>query len=77
MLSPVFTPFVNDSPISVMACGMLEGVMNPEQLDEWFNTTAKEQYTKALLFLTVFDLMSLVVRGSQPCARALTVENCA
>jgi IS4 transposase len=70
MLSPVFTPFINDSPISVMARGMLERVMNPDQLDEWFDTTAKEQYTKELLFSTVFDLMSLVVQGSQPTVHA-------
>jgi hypothetical protein len=43
MLSPVFTPFMNQSPISVMARGMLERVLNPAQLDEWFDTTAKEQ----------------------------------
>ena len=65
MLSPVFTPFIKNSPISVMARGMLERVLNPEQLDEWFDTTAKEQYTKDLLFSTLFNLMSQVVQGSQ------------
>jgi len=70
MLNPIFTPFVEKSPISVMARGMLERVLNPDQLDEWFNTTAKEQYTKDLLFSTVFDLMSQVVQGSQPSVHA-------
>lgn len=65
MLSPVFTPFIKNSPISVMARGMLERVLNPEQLDQWFDTTAKEQYTKDLMFSTLFDLMSQVVQGSQ------------
>jgi hypothetical protein len=65
MLSPVFAPFIKNSPISVMARGMLERVLNPEQLDEWFDTTAKEQYTKDLLFSTLFNLMSQVVQGSQ------------
>ncbi|BBO93374.1 IS4 family transposase [Desulfosarcina ovata] len=65
MLSPVFTPFIKSSPISVMARGMVERVLNPEQLDEWFDTTAKEQYTKDLLFSTLFNLMSQVVQGSQ------------
>ena len=65
MLSPVFTPFIKNSPISVMARGMLERVLNPEQLDEWFDATAEEQYTKELLFSTLFDLMSQVVQGSQ------------
>jgi hypothetical protein len=70
MLSPVFTPFINESPISVMARGMLERVLNPEQLDEWFDITAKEQYTKGLLFSTIFDLMCQVVQGSQPAVHA-------
>jgi hypothetical protein len=65
MLSPVFEPFIKNSPISVMARGMLERVLNPDQLNEWFDTTAKEQYTKDLLFSTLFDLMSQVVQGSQ------------
>lgn len=65
MLSPVFGPFIKNSPISVMARGMLERVLNPDQLDEWFDTTAQEQYTRDLLFSTLFDLMSQVVQGSQ------------
>jgi len=65
MLSPVFAPFIQNSPISVMARGMLERVLNPDQLNEWFDTTAREQYTKELLFSTLLDLMSQVVQGSQ------------
>lgn len=65
MLSSVFTPFVEKSPISVMARGMLERVLNPDQLDEWFDRTADQQYTRTLLFSTVFDIMSHVVRGEQ------------
>ena len=63
MLSSVFKPFVEKSPISVMARGMLERVMNPDQLDEWFDRTAKEQYTRDLLFSTIFEIMSQVVQG--------------
>ena len=47
-----------------MARGMLERVLNPETLDQWFDSTANSQYTKDLLFSTVFDLMSQVVSGS-------------
>jgi IS4 transposase len=65
MLSPVFKPFIKSSPISVMSRGMLERVLQPEQLDQWFDTTAKEQYTRDLMFSTLFDLMSQVVQGSQ------------
>ncbi len=64
MLSFVFTPFVEQSPISVMARGIVERVLNPDQLNEWFDATANAQYTKDLLFSTLFDLMSQVVLGS-------------
>ena len=65
MLSPIFEKFVEKSPISVMARGMIERVLNPSQLDQWFNETAEQQYTKDLMFSTVFDVMSQVVCGSR------------
>jgi len=52
MLDPIFAPFIEKSPISVIARGLLEHAMSPAQLDEWFDTTAQEQYTKDLLFST-------------------------
>lgn len=64
MLSPIFVPFIEKSPISVIARGLLEHALSSEQLDKWFDSTAKEQYTKDLLFSTTFNLMSMVVRGS-------------
>jgi hypothetical protein len=64
MLSPVFKPFVEQSPISVMARAMIERVLNPDQLNEWFDSTANQQYTKDLLFSSLFDIMSQVVHGS-------------
>ena len=70
MLNPVFDQFVKKSPISVMARGMMERVLDPQQLDNWFETTADQQYTKELLFSTVFDIMSQVVRGSHPSVHA-------
>ena len=70
MLNPIFEKFVEKSPVSVMARGMMERVLNPEQLDEWFNKTAQEQYTKDLLFSSVFDIMTQVVSGSQACVNA-------
>jgi hypothetical protein len=65
MLSPIFEKFAEKSPISIMARGMMERVLNPSQLDQWFNETAEEQYTKDLLFSTVFDITSQVVCGSR------------
>ena len=64
-LNPVFERFVEKSPISVMARGTMERVLNPEQLNEWFDNTAQDQYTRELLFSSVFDIMSQVVCTSR------------
>jgi len=65
MFSPILDRFSKDSPVSVMARATMERVLNPQRLDEWFDSTAKEQYTKELLFSTVFDIISQVVCGSR------------
>ncbi len=44
----------------------MERIFNPEQLDDWFDTIAKEQYTKDLLFSSVFDIMTHVVCQNRP-----------
>jgi hypothetical protein len=63
MMDSVFDAFVKKSPITVMARGMMERVLNPEQLNAWFDNTAEVQYTRQLLFSSVFDIMSQVVCG--------------
>ena len=65
MLNPIFEKFVEKSPVSVIARGMMERLLNPEQLDQWFDETAQAQYTKDLMFSSVFDIMSQVVAGSR------------
>jgi Transposase DDE domain len=70
MLSPVFNRFAQKSPLTVVARGMMERALYPEKLDQWFDATAKEQYTKDLLFSSVFDIMSQVVCGSRPSVNA-------
>ena len=63
MFSEIFERFVKHSPIAVMARAVVEQVFFPEFLDDWFARTADRQYTKTLLFSTLFDLMSQVVCG--------------
>jgi hypothetical protein len=63
MIDSVFDAFVKKSPITVMARGMMERVLNPERLDELFDRTAEVQYTRNLLFSSVFNIMSRVVCG--------------
>jgi hypothetical protein len=61
MLGEVFARFMEKSPISVMVHGTLERVLGAEQLHAWFARTAQKQYTHAVLFSTVYDILSPVV----------------
>lgn len=70
MLGDVFERFVEKSPISVMVRATLERVLSADRLDLWYERTAKKQYTRDLLFSTVYDLMSQVVFCVQPSVRA-------
>ena len=70
MLGDVFERFVDKSPISVMVRATLERVLGADRLDLWYERTAEKQYTRALLFSTVYDLMSQVVFCVQPSMRA-------
>ena len=57
---------MKETPVPVMARALIERVFNPETLDKWFEETAENQYTKDLLFSSVFDMMSLVVSRVHP-----------
>lgn len=70
MLSEIFQPFVKESPISVMVGGLLARVFSPDEIDRLFEANAQRQYTKELLFSTLFDLMSKVVCGIRPTVHA-------
>ncbi len=63
MLGKLFDRFVKESPVTVMTRGLLERLLNPGQLDAWFERTAEKQYTRELLFSTVVDLLMQVVCG--------------
>jgi Transposase DDE domain len=70
MLGKVFERFVEKSPISVMVRGTLERVLGADQLNAWFERTAQKQYTRTLLFSTVYDVLSQVVFRIKPSVRA-------
>src|SRR5712691_2825507 len=70
MLGKVFARFVEKSPISVMVRGTLERVLGADQLDTWFARTAQKQYTRTVLFSTVYDVLSQVVFRIKPSVRA-------
>ena len=70
MLGKIFERFVKQSPVSVMARGLVERVLGDETLDELFERVADRQYTRELLFSSVFDLLSQVVCGSRQSVHA-------
>jgi hypothetical protein len=70
MLGKVFARFVEKSPLSVMVRGTLERVLGADQLDTWFARTAQKQYTRTVLFSTVYDVLSQVVFRIKPSVRA-------
>src|SRR2546427_6194723 len=70
MLGKVFERSVEKSPISVMVRGTLERVLGADHLNAWFERTAQKQYTRTLLFSTVYDVLSQVVFRIKPSVRA-------
>lgn len=70
MLGEIFQRFVEKSPISVMVRGTLERVLGAEALDAWYEQTAQKQYTRTLLFSTVYELMNQVVFSIKPSVHA-------
>jgi hypothetical protein len=70
MLGKRFEAFVERSPLSVMARGVLERAFEAKRLDELFEKTAEKGYTRELLFSTLVRLMSEVVLGVSPSVHA-------
>ena len=75
MFSKVLQRFMEKSPVPVIVQVLLERVLSPEKLNAWFERTAVEQYTRELLFSTVFELMNLVVFKTFPSVNAAYQEN--
>src|SRR3954447_6759861 len=66
ILGDVFERFAQDSPLTVMARGLMENALSPSLVDQLFEDVAEKQYTKKILFSSIVDLMSLVVCRIQP-----------
>jgi hypothetical protein len=70
MFGAILQRFMDKSPVPVMVQVLLERVLSPDKLDAWFARTAVGQYTRQLLFSTVFELMHLVVFKTFPSVNA-------
>jgi hypothetical protein len=70
LLDKLFQPFIQETPIAVMARVVLEGILDPQHIDQVFTRTAQRQYTNELLFSTLVDLMTRVVLRQEPSVHA-------
>ena len=64
-LDAIFGPFVDGSPVTVMAAAAAARLLSPGRLDALFEEARGEQYAGELLFSTVFGLMADVVTGKR------------
>jgi len=64
ILPGVFERFTEKKPLPVMARASIEHALSASALDQLFDNHACLQYTRKLLFSSVFDLLSVVVTGS-------------
>lgn len=71
-LNPIVRRFAERSPLPVMARAVLERCLGRDELDAWFEVTAQTQYTKALLFSSVYEVMTQVVLAEHPSVHAAT-----
>ena len=74
MFSKIFERFMEKSPVPVMVQALLERVLNADKLNALFERAAAEQYTRSLLFSTVFEMMTLVVFKTFPSVNAAYKE---
>jgi IS4 transposase len=75
LLDTIFAPFVKERPICVMARAVLERLLDAPRLDALFARTARQQYTRELLFSSLVQLMSEVVLGVHPTVHAAYQAN--
>ncbi len=70
LLTSLLERFATHFPIPTMARALLERSFHPDRLNAWFATVAQGQYTRKLLFSTLFELMMQVVTRQQPSVHA-------
>jgi DDE family transposase len=68
--SPILKRFMEKSPLPVMARTVLERVLTSQKLNDAFEAAARKQYTRKLLFSSIFELMSFVVLKIYPSINA-------
>lgn len=65
MFGRILQKFAKKSPVTVMVRALLEQLLNPEKLDQWFEFTRQIQYTRDILFSSLVGLMLQFVCKTQ------------
>jgi hypothetical protein len=63
ILGSIYERFVQETPAAVMVRAVLERCLGPQTINELFEQHAQGQYTRTLLFSTVFTLLCETVCG--------------
>ena len=74
MFSKIFQRFMEKSPVPVMVQMLLERVLHTDKLNALFERATVGQYTRTLLFSSVFEMMNLVVFKTFPSVNAAYKE---
>jgi hypothetical protein len=61
MFGGILQVFAEKSPATVIAQGVLERFLNAEKIDDWFENTSENQYTRKILFSSILSIMLQVV----------------
>lgn len=75
MLGKIFERFVEKAPVAVMVRGILERTLGSDALDALYERSIDKQYTRELMFSSVFQLMNLVVCRIQPSIHSAYQDN--
>ena len=75
MFDAMVERFAQEAPVAVMVRGILERILGEEALNQLYERAAERQYTRELLFSSVFGLMNLVVCKIYPSLHAAYQRN--
>jgi hypothetical protein len=70
MFGEILQKFSEKTPSTVMVRVLLEQLLNPEKLDQWFEVTRQAQYTRDILFSSLVGLMLQIVCKTQASVHA-------
>ena len=65
MFSEILQRYAEKSPVTVMVQALLERLLTPRAIDDWFESDRCMQYTKDILFSKVKAVMLQVVLGKE------------